>query len=321
MMRSTSTRGTALATLFVLAVTFAAAVRAQVPGEVQDLSWCADSKDCLTWSAAPGAAGYNVYLGLGTDASGLLDGTIDSCTVGSFPETTAADLPGNPPPGELDWYLVTAGNALGEGSPGQGSSGPRVLDSSGACIATNGLVLNEVDYDQPGTDTGEFVEIYNGGTDDRDLSGVVLIFVNGLSGFEYGRAELSEAGAVLPPGGFLVVGTADIVAGLPAGTLSVTLPSSSNNIQNGAPDGLALFDTGTVTLLDALSYEGSITAAQFDFIRGIYNLVEGTAATAQDSNSVAGSLVRFPDGTDTDQADTDWQFVPTPSPGSSNPAP
>ncbi len=39
MMRSTSTRGPALATLFVFAVTFAAAVRAQVPVEVQNLSW------------------------------------------------------------------------------------------------------------------------------------------------------------------------------------------------------------------------------------------------------------------------------------------
>ena len=321
MRRTTPTGAAERTALFVLALTVTAPVWAQVPGEVQDLTWCPGTKDCLTWSAADGATSYNVYLGLDEDLSALLDGTVDSCLVGSFSETTANAVPGDPTPGALDWFLVTAASAMGEGSPGQSSSGPRVLDSSGPCVVSTGLVLNEVDYDQPGTDFDEFVEIYNGGTNNRDLVDLALIFVNGLSGFEYDRVELSDAGSVLPPGGYLVVGSASVVAALPAGTPAVTFPSSSNNIQNGAPDGLALFDTASLTLLDALSYEGSITAAQFDFIRGTYNLVEGTAATAQDSNSVAGSLVRFPDGTDTDQADTDWQFVPTPSPGSSNPAP
>jgi len=321
MRRTTPTGAAALTALFVLALIVTAPVWAQVPGEALDLTWCPGTKDCLTWSAADGATSYNVYLGFGQDLAGLLDGAVDSCMVGSFSGTTANPVPGDPASGALDWFLVTAANASGEGSPGQGSSGPRVLDSSGACAVTSGLVLNEVDYDQPGTDFDEFVEIYNGGTDDRDLADLALIFVNGLSGFEYARAELSEAGSVLPPGGYLVVGSASVVATLPAGTLSVTLPSSSNNIQNGAPDGLALFDTATLTLLDALSYEGSITNAQFDFIPGTYNLVEGSPATAQDSNSVAGSLIRFPDGTDTDQAAADWHFVAISSAGASNPEP
>ena len=321
MRRTTPPRVAALTALFVFVLTGTASIWAQVPGEVQDLTWCPGTKDCLSWSAVGGATSYNVYLGLGQDLAGLLDGAVDSCLVGSFTGTTANAVPGDPAPGDLDWFLVTAANPMGEGTAGQGSSGPRVLDSSGACAVTTGLVLNEVDYDQPGTDFEEFVEIYNGGTDDWDLSDVVLILVNGLSGFEYSRAELSDAGSVLAPGGYLVVGSASLVATLPAGTLSVTLPSSSNNIQNGAPDGLALFDTATLTLLDALSYEGSITNAQFDFIPGTYNLVEGSPATAQDSNSVTGSLIRFPDGTDTDQAAADWHFVATPSPGAANPMP
>ena len=33
----------------------------------------------------------------------------------------------------------------------------------------------------------------------------------------------------------------------------------------------------------------------------------------------AGALVRFPDGRDTDDADSDWVFVASPTPGASNP--
>ena len=47
--------------------------------------------------------------------------------------------------------------------------------------------------------------------------------------------------------------------------------------------------------------------------------VQGT--TAADSNSVSGSLVRFPDGSDTDDANTDWSFSSIPTPGIPNPIP
>ena len=67
-------------------------------------------------------------------------------------------------------------------------------------------------------------------------------------------------------------------------------------MQNGAPDGVALIDTATKALLDALSYEGEIHAATID--GQVYDLVEGTPlpATVADSNTVDGSLSRLPDG-------------------------
>jgi hypothetical protein len=321
MNRTTAVRVVSISSLCAVGLMVAIPVWSQVPEAVQDLHWCPDAKDCLNWTAVDGATGYSVYLGRGEDLPGLLDAAMDSCTFGSFVVTTTGNVLRVPPPHSLDWYLVTAMNASGEGSAGDGTLGPRLLNSPGPCGPAAGLVLNEVDYDQPGTDYGEFVEIYNAGADDRDLAGLVIILVNGLSSSEYRRVELSDAGPTLPAGGYLVAGTADVVATLPPGTLSVTLPSSSNNIQNGAPDGLALFDTAALMLLDALSYEGAITAATFDGIPGTYNLVEGSAATAQDSNSNPGSLVRFPDGTDSDQAASDWHFVESPSPGASNQAP
>ena len=88
--------------------------------------------------------------------------------------------------------------------------------------------------------------------------------------------------------------------------------------QNGAPDGVALVDTASGTLLDALSYEGAITAATIG--SSSLNLVEGTVlpASVADSNTVTGSLIRFPDGSDTNDAATDWRFTTTPTPGAAN---
>jgi hypothetical protein len=87
-------------------------------------------------------------------------------------------------------------------------------------------------------------------------------------------------------------------------------------LQNGAPDGLALVD-GT-TLVDALSYEGAIPAAT---VGGqTYNLVEGTVlpTSVEDSNTVAGSLIRNPDGKDTNDAAADWAFTTTITRGAAN---
>jgi hypothetical protein len=88
--------------------------------------------------------------------------------------------------------------------------------------------------------------------------------------------------------------------------------------QNGAPDGVALVDTANGTLLDALSYEGTITAAVIDGTT--YDLVEGTPlpASVADSNTVDGSLSRIPDGQDTNDAASDWTFTTTKTPGAAN---
>ena len=113
----------------------------------------------------------------------------------------------------------------------------------------------------------------------------------------------------------MVLGKAGMRLGRPLGLANDTGPG------DGAPDGVALIDLGTGELLDALSYEGSIVAAQIDGLPGTYDLVEGAPATVQDSNSTDGALARFPDGADTDDASADWYFAPVPTPGAANPAP
>jgi cytosine/adenosine deaminase-related metal-dependent hydrolase len=184
-------------------------------------------------------------------------------------------------------------------------------------VGQGGLVVNEIDYDNVGTDTLEFVELYNAGAVAVDLTNVALVFVNGLGGVEYGRVSLASAGA-LPAGGFLVAGSAALVATV-SGAATIALDAAFT-IQNGSPDGVLLLDTATGQVIDALSYEGSITAATLTGVAGTVSLVEGTAVplAVADSNTAQGSLCRLPNGTDTDDASADWAFCSAPTPGTAN---
>jgi Lamin Tail Domain len=159
---------------------------------------------------------------------------------------------------------------------------------------TPALVINEVDYDQVGADGDGFVELKNTGTTEIDLTGVALVYVDGADSAEYGREALT---------GTIAAGAHLVVAG---------------DAQNGVPDGVALVDTDDGALLDALSYEGGITAAVID--GRTYSLVEGTMLpeTVADSNTTAGSLSRIPDGKDTNDAAADWVFTTTLTRGAPN---
>jgi large repetitive protein len=182
-----------------------------------------------------------------------------------------------------------------------------------------GLVINEVDYDQVGTDTAEFIEVYNSGSQAIDLSTLALVLVNGSNNLEYARLNLVNAGSSIAPGQYLVVKSSATIV-LPPGTLTMQFAGTTDQIQNGAPDGVALVDTASLRLLDTLSYEGSITAAVITGFPGTYNLVEGTplSASVADNNSVNGSLGRLPNGIDSNDTATDRNFTTTPTPGAPN---
>jgi hypothetical protein len=83
---------------------------------------------------------------------------------------------------------------------------------------------------------------------------------------------------------------------------------------------VALVDAVANTLLDALSYEGAITAATIAGLFGTVSLVEGNALpfAVADSNSAQGTMARLPNGVDTDDAAADWRFTSTPTPGAAN---
>jgi cytosine/adenosine deaminase-related metal-dependent hydrolase len=184
------------------------------------------------------------------------------------------------------------------------------------------LVINEIDYDQAGTDTAEYIEIYNPTGATISLTGIALSFVNGNAAGdpEYTRVSLAPA-VDLPAGAYLVVASATTLATFVADR-EVVLTGTSNLIQNGgAPegDGVALIDTtAPAHVIDALSYTASITAATIPGFTGGVNLVEGTATAVLDSNTVVRSICRIPNGDDTDDAATDWAMTMMITPGAAN---
>lgn len=174
-----------------------------------------------------------------------------------------------------------------------------------------GLVINEVDYDQPGTDTTEYVEIYNPTSSAISLAGYTLVFMNGSNNTQYASVDLSSAGS-LGPGQYLVVGSATLLGQISNGALEITL---SGSIQNGDPDAIGIFAGGAA--VDLLSYGGSVTMGNVSGI-GIVNFVEGTATSVKDNGAGPASLVRLPNGSDSDNAATDWALSATPTPGAAN---
>jgi hypothetical protein len=123
--------------------------------------------------------------------------------------------------------------------------------------ATGGLIINELDYDNIGTDAAEFVELYNASAAPVDLADIAVVMVNGSDSREYARVRLS---GTLAPGAYAVV--ANAMVAVPMGVARFTL--ADNTIQNGMPDAVALVRISTARVIDALSYEGAIPRAHHE---------------------------------------------------------
>lgn len=175
------------------------------------------------------------------------------------------------------------------------------------------LLINEVDYDQLMTDNDEFVELYNPSPANIDLSEVDLVMVNGSLASEYDRITLN---GTLGPGEYAVIGSNTLIATLPVGVVSFAFDAASNNLQNGSPDAVAIINNVNNTLIDSLSYEGSVTAANITGFPNPVNLVDGTATNAIDTG--AGSIIRNPNGQNTGDDNVDFVNSANPTPGASN---
>jgi uncharacterized protein len=166
------------------------------------------------------------------------------------------------------------------------------------------LVVNEVDYDQPSTDTAEFLEIKNVSDAAINLDGYTVEMVNGTGGGAsvYGTIDLPNES--FAAGDYFVVCANE--ATVPNCDLDVE--PDTNLIQNGAPDAVAI-RLGE-TLVDAVSYEGD-TGAPY---------TEGSGTGLEDGASAGESISRCADGVDTDQNNVD--LVTTPStPGATSDCP
>jgi imidazolonepropionase-like amidohydrolase len=214
-------------------------------------------------------------------------------------------------------YTDTAlsGTAVVSATFGASTSNANVTVSTGA----NHLVINEVDYDQVGTDNTEYIEIFNPSATTISLTGKTVYLVNGSDSAVYGTPIDLSSAVSMPPLTYLVIAGSGVT--VPMGVPKIDPGWTHDAIQNGMPDGIALVDTTAMTVIDAFSYEGSITAAMLPGFATPPTLVEGTplAAAVADSNTVTGSLCRHPNGQDTDNANADWAFCATLSVGTANP--
>ncbi len=106
-------------------------------------------------------------------------------------------------------------------------------------VLATAVFINEIHYDNEGSDVGEGIELAGpGGT---DLSGWALVLYTGNTGASYRTLSLSGSSIADQQGGF--------------GTVFFPI----TGIQNGSPDGIALVDGSA--LVQFLSYEGAFVAA------------------------------------------------------------
>jgi hypothetical protein len=171
------------------------------------------------------------------------------------------------------------------------------------CLLNAQVVINEVDYDQPGSDAAEFIEIKNIGTTAFPLQYLALVFVNGAAGAPATYLTISSPSwPALEPGAYFV-----ICANAATANCGHVATPATNLIQNGVPDAIALVNTQTDEVLDMLSYGGDVTG-----------YTEGTGTTAVDVNAVDDrSLNRWPDGTDTNDNNADFRLGCS-TPGATN---
>jgi hypothetical protein len=117
-----------------------------------------------------------------------------------------------------------------------------------------GMIINEVDSDQVGTDTLEFVELYDGGIGNVPLDGYVVVFYNGSDDLSYAAFDLD--GVATSASGFFTLGNSAVPG--------VDLTFANGRLQNG-PDAVALFAANasdfpngtpltTANLIDAITY-------------------------------------------------------------------
>ncbi|MCD4818114.1 MAG: hypothetical protein K8S23_05445 [Candidatus Cloacimonetes bacterium] len=178
---------------------------------------------------------------------------------------------------------------------------------------TGDIIINEVDADQTGTDTGEFIELYDGGVGNTVLDGLVVVLFNGSDDQSYNDA-IDLDGYTTDVNGYFVIGSStvpnvDLVAFV------------ENGIQNGA-DAVALYlgnatdfpnDTPITTdnLIDAIVYDTS----DGDDAALLVLLNSGQPQVDENGNGLKDteSNQRIPNGSGgARNTDTYAQAIPTP---------
>ena len=279
----------------------------------------------LNATVGPGATQlFTITLDKGADPGGAsVAVSLDSSAAGSLAASTVTIAAG-----------ATSGTVLFTASNTQGASANFSATFRGETLTTpvhvansrKGLVINELDFDQPGTDNKEFVELYNSSSTDVSLANLAIVFVNGTGNVEYHRADLASVGT-LGPGEYLIVGSKTFLDTLTTTTAKKLAIKSASNaetdiIQNGSPDGLGIYDKLTDTLVDSLTYEGDMREVSINGSTKKFSFTEGSKDTkGLEDYTVTGkdgTLSRIPNGQDFDLNADDFKFTTKITPGAPN---
>ncbi|MFT5409549.1 MAG: hypothetical protein ACI9NC_002274, partial [Verrucomicrobiales bacterium] len=205
--------------------------------------------------------------------------------------------------------------------------------------ATAQIVFNEVDSDQSGGDTMEFLELYDGGVGNTSLANHVLVFYNGSGNVAYRAIDLD--GMSTDADGFFLVANVAVpgISERVSANTGVVIPS--NGLQN-SEEGLALYSgldgdyfttsssggqvptkpgdvdlTNGAAIVDALVYQSSDSSSMLVEELGITG--GGAVNEGADDTKDTASVGRVPDGgTAFDQSADAWSVLDPPTPGFAN---
>ena len=178
-----------------------------------------------------------------------------------------------------------------------------VLAAATQTFAQSGLVINEVDYDQPNVDSAEFIELYNAGTTPVNLGNYSVLLFNGNSTSNVLYDSISLPTQTLNAGAYFVIcGGAGKVP-----NCDLALAAQANIIQNGSPDAIAIRENSGASIVDVVSYEGSCIAP---YVSGNgVPLAQSDTAQTDSINGRYYGISRFPDGADSNDDSTDFHRV------------
>ena len=173
------------------------------------------------------------------------------------------------------------------------------------------LLINEVDADTPGSDTAEFIELFDGGAGQTALDGLALVLFNGSDTLSYRSIDLD--GYQTGSEGYFLIGNDD---------LNPDLLLSDGVLQNG-PDAVALYAADAaqfpngmpvtlVGLIDALVYGDPLLAPP----ELLALLASGQQPVAENGRGAADthSMQRCPNGSG-GARQTDHYLLNSPTPG------
>lgn len=180
------------------------------------------------------------------------------------------------------------------------------------------IVINEIDSDTPGTDTMEFIELYDGGTGSTSLNGLVVVLFNGSDDASYKAFDLD--GQSTDANGYFVIGDTAVIA--------ADYKLTPFTIQNGA-DAIALYNgdatdfpndtpVTTANLIDAIVYDTNEPDTTGLLV--LLNSGQAQVNENENSNSANQSLQRIPNGSGGTRNTGSYTALP-PTPGAINIAP